>query len=194
MKLNTRNFPWVVAGLLFALGSLWIHYEVKLARSGDAHADQLGALRVGSESPDLSATDLQGRPVVLSELRDRKVAVLDFWATWCGPCQMAMPELQEIHDDFKGRVEVIAVNVGEDPERVRRFIERRNHTFRVVTDRDEAIGNRFGVSSIPVRLVVGVDGLIESIRVGYSPNEADELRQLLDRLTQVGESVESPAL
>ena len=87
------------------------------------------------------------------------VVAADFWATWCGPCLMAMPALQEVYDDFEGRgVEFLAVNFGEDPERARRFIERKNYTFRVVLDPDQAIGKRFGVSAIPVLVVVGVDG------------------------------------
>ena len=193
MKLNTRNIIWVLVGILFALGSIVIHYQVKveMPRGGHAGAGQLGDIRVGSESPDFSATDLRGRQVVLSEFRDRKVVVVDFWATWCGPCLMAMPALQEVYDEFEGReVEILAVNLGEDSERVRRFVERNNYTFRVVVDRNQAIGKRFGVSAIPALVVVGTDGRIEWIQVGYSPNEADELRQLLERLTRESQSVE----
>ena len=132
---------------------------------------------------------------MLSEFRDRKVVVLDFWATWCGPCLMAMPALQEIYNEFEGRgVEILSVNLGENPELIRRFIERKNYTFRVVADRDQAIGKRFGVSAIPVLLVVGAEGRIERIQVGYSPNEADELRQLLERLTGEDQSVGPAAL
>ena len=197
MRLNTRNIIWVLVGILFVLGSIVIHYQVKveMPRRGRADAGQLGNIRVGSESPDFSATDLRGRQVVLSKFRNRKVVVVDFWTTWCGPCIKAMPALQELYDEFEGReVEILAVNLGEDPERVRRFVERKNYTFRVVADRDRAIGKRFAVSAIPVLVVVGTDGRIEWLQIGYSPKKADELRPLLERLTRESQSVGSATM
>ena len=89
MRLNKQNIILVLIGSLFALGSIWIHYQVKIEMSRGEHAaaSQLGEIRVGSESPDFSATDLRGRQVVLSEFRNHKVVVVDFWATW-----WAMPD------------------------------------------------------------------------------------------------------
>ncbi len=187
MELNKRRIIWVLVGILFALGSAMIHYQVKvgMARGGGAADGALEDLRVGSESPDFSASDLEGRPVVLSEFQDRKAVVLDFWATWCAPCLRAMPTLQELDDEFKERgVEVLAVNLGEDPDHVLRFLERNKYTFRVVADQDQTIGDRFGVSAIPAQLVVSADGRIEWVQVGYSPSKEGKLRQLLERLAQ----------
>ena len=78
--------------------------------------------------------------MVLSHFRDRKVVVLDFWAIWCMPCLMAMPDLQQLHDEIGGRVEVVAVNLGEDPDKVRRFVDRKGYTFTVVEDPDQEVG------------------------------------------------------
>ncbi len=197
MTLNTKNVIWILAGILFALASIWIHYLVKveMAPGGHASTGELGDLQVGGESPDFSGTDLQGRQVALSEFRDRKVVVLDFWATWCGPCLMAMPALQELSDEFGAHdVEVLAVNIRENPERVRDFIERKGYTFRVVMDRDGAIGDRFGVTAIPVLVVVGADGRVEWIKLGYSPKNDDGLRELLVRLRAESQSVGSATM
>ena len=187
MKSNTQKIIWGLAGVLFALGSIKIHHHVKveMTQVGRAAADRIGDLQLGSESPDFSTTDLQGRQVVLSEFQGRKVVVVDFWATWCAPCLQAMPTLQELYDEFKGReVEILAVNLGEDPKRIQRFMERHSYTFRVVADQDQAIGNRFGISAIPAQLVVNADGRIEWVQVGYQSSRENELRQLLERLTQ----------
>jgi len=184
VKLNTRNIVWVFLGILFALGSLWIHYQIKVEMPRGGSPDP-GQFQVGNEAPDFSAPDLRGREVVLSELQGHKVVVLDFWATWCGPCLRAMPDLEEVHREFAERgVVVVALNLGEDPERARSFIKRQGYTFRVVADQDRAIAERFGVRAIPTLVVVGTDGRIAWTRVGYEPNEARELRALLDQLTE----------
>ena len=196
VRLNRRKILRVLAGILFALATIKIHYDVKveMERGGRGDGGQLENLQVGSESPDFSATDLQGRQVTLSEFRGQKVVVVDFWATWCAPCVMAMPKLQELHDEFKEReVEVLAVNLGEDPDLVRRFLELKKYTFRVVMDQKRVIANRFGVSAIPALVVVDADGRIGWTRVGYNPEKADELRQVVERLSRERRSQESGA-
>ena len=187
VRLARRKIIRVLAGILFALASIKIHYVVKveMERSGSGDTGRLANVQVGSESPDFSATDLQGRQVTLSGFRDHKVVVVDFWATWCAPCVQAMPKLQELHQKFKGQgVEVLAVNLGENTDTVRRFVELKKYTFRVVPDRKRIIGNRFGVSAIPALVVIDADGRIEWIRVGYNPDRADELRRVVERLTR----------
>ena len=187
MRLNKKQLIWGTAGIVFALGSIKVHHQVKveLAHDGLAVTDRLGGIQVGSESPDFSATDLQGRQVALSELLDRKVVVVDFWATWCAPCLMSMPKLQELHEDFKERqVEVLAVNLGEDLKTIEDFLKRQKYTFRVVADEDQAIGSRFGVNAIPAQVVVNADGVVEWVQIGYDPSKESELRQLLESLTQ----------
>lgn len=176
---------WTIVGILFAISTAAIHHQVKFERVGDGSpaSGQLGDLREGSEAPAFSAADLTGREIVLSEFRGRKVVVLDFWATWCGPCLLAMPGLQEIHEEFGGRgVEILAVNLGEDPETIQGFLDENGYTFPVVADQDFAIGGLFGVGGIPAQVVVNREGLVVSIQVGYGPGMEDDLRELLEPL------------
>ena len=176
---------WIFVGVLFAIGTAAIHHQVKVegVGAGSAMAGRLRNLEVGSESPDFSATDMQGRPITLSELLDSKVVVLDFWAIWCGPCLLAMPGLQEVHEEFGGRgVEILAVNLGESPEQIRAFLDENGYTFPVVADQDLAIGGLFGVGGIPAQVVVGREGRVESIQVGYFPEMKEGLRKVLKRL------------
>ncbi len=184
---NPGKIAWVAAGGLFALGSAMVHYQVKVVmlRTDDVAATKLRDLQVGSESPDFSATDLEGQQVVLSEFEDQKVVLLDFWASWCPPCLEAMPTLQQLHDEFKGRpVEILAVNLGEGRDHIRSFIERGKYTFRVVLDERQTIGSQFGVTAIPALVVVDGEGRVAHTQVGYRPSSANELRELLKRLTQ----------
>ena len=177
----------MLAAILFAVGSIKIHHLVKieLRQRGFTSVDKLGDIVVGSESPHFSTSDLQGEPVVLADFQGRKVVILDFWATWCTPCLLAMPELQKLHDEYSGRgVEILAVNLGEGSKRIRDFMERTSYSFRVVEDRNSDVGKIFGVTSIPVQVVVGMNGRVEWIQAGYDPKKMEELRQLLDRLVR----------
>jgi thiol-disulfide isomerase/thioredoxin len=176
---------WIVAAVLFAAASVAIHYQVKVrlhTADGLGAVRAMGHLKVGEAAPKFSLADLANQPVTLSFFRGEKVVVLDFWATWCGPCRMAMPGLQTLHEELKDRgVLLVSVNQSEPAERVRGFIERKKYTFRTVLDRDGEVGNRYGIRAIPVVVVVDKKGLVRGLQVGYT-FEDKELRQLLQQL------------
>ncbi len=178
---------WTIAGVLFAVASLGIHYQVKFRmHQGQAGGSirQMGNVKVGEAAPDFSLPDLTSQAVTLSSFRRQKVLLLDFWATWCGPCKMAMPGLQTLQQEFKDRgFEIISVNQGEAADQVRSFIGRKKYSFHVVLDKDQAVGNKYGVRAIPTLVVVDKHGLIQWLHVGYSEDTA-ELRQLVQRLIQ----------
>jgi peroxiredoxin len=144
----------------------------------------MGNVKVGKPAPDFSLPDLSGKPVTLSSYRGQKLVLMDFWATWCGPCRMAMPGLQELQDKFKDRgLEILSINQGETAEPVRNFIQRKKYTFHVVLDQDGDVGGKYGVRGIPTLVLVNKEGVVQWLQVGYSGDD-DELRQLLERLTK----------
>jgi peroxiredoxin len=178
---------WIAAGILFAGATVWINYEVKVKlqpqeKSGAVR--ELGQIKVGRAAPDFSAQDLSNQTVHLADYRGQKVVLIDFWATWCPPCRMSMPGLQAVLDDFKGRgVEVLSVNQGESAEQAGDFIKRKAYGFHVLLDPDSAIGAQYGVTGIPTLVAVDQEGIVRSIRVGYSPEE-ESLRKLLEKLVK----------
>lgn len=187
------------AAILFGAVTVWVHYEVKvkMASGASGGVEQAGNLRVGEEISDFSAIDLDGANVTLSEFRNREVVVLDFWATWCQPCIQSMPSLQALNDEYDERgAEFLAMNVGEDALQVHDFLQDMEFTIRVVMDEEEAISSAYGVRGIPQLVIVGRDGRVEHIEVGYPPFPAmaeqrtQRLREYLDELTL--ESSESP--
>ena len=212
--MSGRRIIWVLAGVLFAAVTVWVHYEVKVKMLRDAEPpgggsmEQLGNLTVGEEIPDFAAIDLDGATVSLSDFRDREVVVLDFWATWCQPCIQSMPALQALDDEFDERgAEFLAVNVGEEPELVRDFLQDMDFAVRVLMDEQEEISGAYGVRGIPQLVIVGMDGRVVRIEVGYPPfagmaeQRNERLRRLLEELTEdhkaifvpVEESIFAPA-
>lgn len=175
----------IVAGILLAAVTVWIHYEVKvnLQRPAELSAggsvEQSGHLEVGEEIPDFAGVDLDGASVTLSEFRNREVVVLDFWATWCQPCVRSMPSLEALNEEFDHRgAEFLAVNVGEGSEVVREFVEDRAFSVRVVMDEQEDISSEYGVRGIPQLVIVGRDGSVAHIEVGFPPlSRLAELRE-----------------
>ncbi len=144
----------------------------------------------GSESewlnktvPDFSMVLLEGEKLTLSELRGRPV-ILDFWATWCGPCIVSLPTLMELNEQFAGKVELIAVNQQEDPEEVREFVASRLWKLRVGLDHDGSLNRMFGVNAIPYTLILDSKGVVRHVHVGATPNLKAELTDVLNELLE----------
>jgi peroxiredoxin len=179
------RFPrarWMIAGALFAVASVAIHYQVKIAmheRSGSV--SELRHLKVGQPAPDFTLPDLAGKPVTLSSFHGHKAVLIDFWATWCGPCRTALPGIQDLADKYKeSGLAVLTIDQGESRDQVRYFIERRQYSFPVLLDQDDAVGNSYGVRAIPTSVLVDKNGLVQAIFVG-SLETQKSLEQQVER-------------
>ena len=128
----------------------------------------------GTDAPDFTAQDKDGKAVHLSDYKD-KVVVLDFWATWCGPCQVSLPHTTEIAKQDAGKgVVVLAVNVWDTPKAFQAWIPKHpqynalHFAIDPSGDRDKGIASgQYGVSGIPTQYVIGRDGRIVKSIVGY---------------------------
>lgn len=122
-------------------------------------------------APDFNLTDLDGHAVRLADLAG-KVVILDFWATWCPPCRMALPHLQELHDTYGADVAIVAVAMDDQGESVvRPFVASNRITFTVALP-DEAIQKAFGpIRGLPTTFVIGPDGKLFKKYLGYQAKE-----------------------
>jgi thiol-disulfide isomerase/thioredoxin len=169
---------------------LWkLHHatEPKFVQA-DRDASGVGGL-TGMESPlvgqpasTFKLDMLNGEPFDLAGHSGR-VVVLDFWATWCGPCLQSMPLIDGIVREFAGSgVELFAVNLEEQPDQIKAMLERHKLKIPVVLDRDGVVAAKYAVTAIPQTVVIDRQGKVVRLFVGGGKKTADSLRKALEEL------------
>ena len=146
------------------------------AQSEEDDVEATTLVNVGDVAPDFTVTMLDGRVIKLSELRGNVVMVC-FWATWCPPCRQEMSHLQkDVIDHFAGKdLVVLPISRGEERKTVEAFIEKMGYTFPIGLDGDQSIYKKYASNYIPRSVVVGKDGKVVYVSVGYDDKEFNEL-------------------
>jgi peroxiredoxin len=159
--------------------------------NGKSGNDEAFAHLLGKPAPSFELKTIAGETVKLQDLRG-KVVLLDFWASWCGPCMMAMPEIEKIHQEFAGQsVMVIGVNQRDDAEAAQEAVESKAITFIQILDTDGSVGDAFGVTGIPQTVLIDAEGRIQRIHQGYSGVMAQELTADIEKLLGGGSLVKA---
>jgi thiol-disulfide isomerase/thioredoxin len=134
-------------------------------------------------APDFSLKSFDGQQITLSQLKG-KVVLLDFWATWCGPCRESIPHLIQLYKNYKDSgFELVGMNVDKgDREVVRRFIASMDIPYPVVTV-PEDVARRYRVTGIPATFLIDQEGKVRERMVGYSGAVAQQLTTQVANLT-----------
>jgi thiol-disulfide isomerase/thioredoxin len=162
----------------------------------DAIMKKLTESRLNTPAPDFALKNLQGAPVALSALKG-KVLIIDFWATWCGPCKMSFPFLQKVYEKYQANENVVflVVNTWERQKdydaqvaNAKKFIEENKYTFPVLIDekKDDQydVVGRYDVEGIPTKFILDKKGNIAWKTVGFDNGQAmiDEMTEEIDFL------------
>ncbi len=155
---------WLLAFfVILVAGSNWLWMSRVPA---NAQAANLGPQpAIGYLAPDFSLDTLDGGVFQLSARRGTPV-VLNFWATWCGPCQRELPALQQAAALYDGEVLIVGVDQGEEAAIVQAYVDKLGLTFPMALDREMEVGNQFNVSGMPTTFFVDGDGVIRHIWTG----------------------------
>ena len=124
-----------------------------------------GPVAQGDAYRDFTTTLVDGSEFTLSD-QEGKVILLNFWATWCGPCVGEMPAFTRLVETYGEDLALLAVNCGEDEETVRSFLEKNEYTFPVALDPEYAVCLLYPSEFIPYTVIIGTDGKVAAIETG----------------------------
>jgi thiol-disulfide isomerase/thioredoxin len=136
----------------------------------------------GDTAPDFALKGPDGKEVTLASLKGR-VVLLDFWATWCGPCKQAMPGVQKLSEKYKGKpVSVFGVNAFEHgpAQRAGDYMAKNSYTYGLLVEGD-TLAKQYGIASIPTFILIGPDGKILHIGVGFEEGADEQLGSIIDK-------------
>jgi cytochrome c biogenesis protein CcmG/thiol:disulfide interchange protein DsbE len=154
--------------------------------------DRFLPVDVGSQAPTFSATDLQGRPVKLEDLRGQ-VVLLNVWATWCGPCRDEMPSMERLHQELGPQgLKIVAVSVdaaagttapgGQPGGDVADFAKQLGLTFTIWHDLSGAIQRTYRTTGVPESFIIDRNGVIQKKVIGATEWDTGSHPELLRRL------------
>ena len=147
-----------------------------------------GNLEASTESDlekaiDFTLKDLNGNKVSLSDFKGKNV-YLNFFTTWCPPCRAEMPDIEKVYQKYKEKdLVILAVDLGEDKDTVKSFIEQNNFSFKVLLDSDQSIAEKYKISAIPVSIFIDKEGNVRAKKVGAMTSDEMELyvKMLVDK-------------
>jgi thiol-disulfide isomerase/thioredoxin len=142
-----------------------------------------GPAEVGKPAPELKFETVNGKGSVTLESLAGKIAVVDFWATWCGPCKQSFPKLEEIAKQNAGKVQVVGISVDDKADGVADFAKANGATFAVGWDDGHTNAGRWKVETMPTTYILDATGKVRFVHAGYKGEEGDLIAKELATLS-----------
>jgi thiol-disulfide isomerase/thioredoxin len=134
-------------------------------------------------APDFSLQSAAGRTVSLSRAEANGPVVIDFWATWCQPCNMELPVLDNVNQVYKSRgVQFYGVNSDDTAAQINYFFRKEQVSFPTLVDTGGKVAVAYDVTNIPHIAVIDKQGKTRAVDIGYDPNTQQDLSACLDSL------------
>ncbi len=144
----------------------------------------------GEAAPDFSLRDINGKEVSLSSHKG-KVVLVNFWATWCGPCKLEMPHLDKMDRELESKgFEVLSVSTDDAraSSKVKPLVKRGGYGFTVLLDKDTTVVSQYNpAKTLPYNVLIDRGGNIHKVYQGYNPGDEVELRHDVEALLNSGE-------
>ena len=137
--------------------------------------------RVGQPAPNFQLQNLDGQSISLSDFKGKPV-LLNFWATWCGPCVYEMPYLQEVYDEWSGQgLMLLAINGGEGSSTVKGFMQSHNLSLPVLLDNKGKVAQKYNILGIPTTFFIDEKGIIQEKIIGAFQSK-EQIENRLDKI------------
>lgn len=139
-------------------------------------------IKIGEKARDFALPGTSGETISLASQRGR-VVLINFWATWCGPCQEELPELDRLQNKFRERgLSILAISVDNEPENVKAFLKKYDIKLLGLWDRNKKTAEAYAVEAMPSSYLVDRDGVVRAIYRGYDPKEFKRLETEVETL------------
>lgn len=177
-KLTIRDAVLLV---LLAAATVTLTWKAKgLEKHLLGHADE--PAMTNKQAPEFDAQTLAGETISSRDFQGKKKIVVSFWASWCGPCRMELPELKAFYEKYHSAdspFEVMAVSTDEDRYQAEKYVKEAKLPFPVVWDESGVIADKYGVESIPVLYVIDENGKVLYGQTGYGFGVEIKLKNFL---------------
>jgi thiol-disulfide isomerase/thioredoxin len=175
---SSRRSPairWLVTSLL-----LFIAPASSFAQQDQDNEPVIRFVRNPDPAPDFKLTALDGKPITLATFQG-KVVLLNFWATWCGPCRAEIPDLVALQERYKGRLQIIGLNVDDEEADIQQYVQETGINYPVAMTSNDVRIQFGGIPALPTSFVLDTEGRVVQKHVGlWNPAVYEtEIRALL---------------
>lgn len=155
---------------------------LEAAAAGDQVSNETAAKK-GLTAPGFKLSSLDNQPYQVGGKRDKPL-LINFWASWCGPCKEEAPDLVHLYEKYKGQIDLYAVNItrGDSISDAKSFAEKYGFTFPVLLDTNGAIAEMYRIRVIPTSYLIDRDGIVQEVFNVLPPNELDsKIKAVLEK-------------
>lgn len=144
------------------------HADAAREKQDAPQAEPIRFVKNPDAAPGFQLNDLEGKPVSLADAKG-KIVLLNFWATWCGPCRAEIPDLVDLQKRYADKLEIIALATEEDdPDVVKHFVQRSGINYHVAMASDDVVRQYGGVAALPTSFVIDAQGRVVQKHVGLN--------------------------